>query len=779
MKLRLPLLLLSCILSIPVTLPATADVIGNGVIYDVGKNHYANDTTVEGYVEDSMQCWAVAGSNVVQYWQDTYYDERDEKFKGPGADVVPFGTIENSPYAPPTGTRYLKVYETELDHMTGGNVGGESYNFFDWWMKGVNNTYNLSGKEAYYSSAFENKDSAGVAYTGLEYTTDWRNEGPAFFHEGEEPPIYVPEGIEEMHVDLSKFIVESFQKQGQAATINLNYGHAITCWGYEMNDSGIVTALILADGDDAQFGAFRATVALEQTDVLDMSAYFGEGTYATYGERLVLKTDDGRVLQLNASYGEDSPKIKTWVSGAARIDTPEEIAKDAVQAESTISAGEVLQANTRLLESKKVTGDGVVVGDGKQAMILTSAKTAESGADIALSLDGATAAGKNTGMTLQEGAMVSLYNLSVENYKAGGIDNGTKMYLHDGKQNISNNTKDGDGAGISNQNYFELQGNTSVVITNNQSTGNEAKGGGIFNGGNATVSIRGNGDVTFSGNTAARGNDIYNSANGIVNIADNGSVTFVGDSGKAAKENVSIVNEGELYLAAKTGDSLTFRNSALETTGRTYIGRDKSDSSPDTAGQVLFTDASGNYTSIRANQVTAQPYAMLEKLNVAATEIMGAGEENGIVSNAIIASLGGMTMKNLTLDTTDSINSLGKSFIEYDNVVLTLNMDDMKDKMFNLTGVFSGNMTMKELTFDLSGTSISGESLSDFTFDLSTAFAEREKMNLMFKTFDGKITTLQEAGSQVLLAREPLPEPTTSTLSLLALAGLAARRRRK
>lgn len=308
MKLRLPSLLFATLVASFCSETASADVIGNGVIYDVGKNHYAYNTTVPGYVEDSMQCWAVAGSNVVQYWQDTYYDMRDEKFKAPDADDVPNGTTETSPYAPPTGTRYLEVYETELSHMSGGNSSGESYNFFNWWMKGENNTFNLDDKEAYYSSAFANKESAGLAYTGLEYTTDW-DVGPAIFFEGEEPPIYVPEGIEEMQVELSKFIVESFEKQGQAITINLNYGHAITCWGYETNDDGIMTALILADGDDAQFGAFRATVSLEQTDVLDMAAYMGEGVYGTYGERLVLKTDDGRVLQLNATYGDDSPTI--------------------------------------------------------------------------------------------------------------------------------------------------------------------------------------------------------------------------------------------------------------------------------------------------------------------------------------------------------------------------------------------------------------------------------------------------------------------------------------
>ena len=753
-------------------MPAAADVIGNGVIYDVGKNHYANNTSVQGYVEDGMQCWAVAGSNAVQYWQDTYYDERDSKFKQPTTTDVPNGTIDSN-YAPPTGTRYLNVYETELAHMKSNN-GGESYTFFDWWMKGINETLNLRDKEAYYSTAFASKESAGLAYKGLD--DQW---GAVFYYEGEPVPVFTPEGLDEMQVDFSNFIVESFETQGQAATINLNYGHAITCWGYETNDQGIVTALILADGDDAQFGAFRASVAREQTDAVDMSG-MDYGLWASYGERLVLKTDDGQVLQLNATYGADSPKVKPWVSGAARIDTPAEIAAPAEDAKSTIDAGEELKENTRLLASQEVAGDGIVVGDGKQAMILTSAKATELGADVALSLDGATATVNNTGMTLQEGAMVSLYNLSVENYKAGGIDNGTKMYLHDGKQNISNNTKAGDGAGISNQNYFELQGNSSVAITNNQSTGDEAKGGGIFNDENATVSIRGNGDVTFSGNSAARGNDIYNSASGIVNIADNDGVTFVGDQAKAADANLSIVNEGELYLAAGEGKRITFQNSALETTGKTYIGRDKSNWSEDTDGTVMFTAAAGSSVSIQANPDAALSYATLEKLSVSANTIAGAGTgaDSGVVRNALITSLGGLTMNNLNLDTTDTVNSLGSGFTNLDGVVLTLTKDDMDNGTFDLTNVFTGNLTLSNVVFDLSQTTLTEADLKGITFDLSKAYASLDQLDLYLKTAQGTVS-FATAGSTVLLAISPLPEPTTGTLSLLALAGLAARRRRK
>lgn len=774
MKLHLPSLLLTAILATFPSFTASADVIGNGVVYDVGKNHYGYNHSVPGhsYIEDDCQCWAAAGSNAVQYWQNTYYKYRDEQFKTQGANDVPNGVITDSPYAPPAGTRYLQVYEKELEYMI-KNTGGESYEFFDWWMNGTEVSGNLkSGKGAYYRAVFGD-NAAGLAYKGLD--DQW---GAQPFYEGEPVPVFTPEGLSQMHQELTDFIKTTFQTQGQIATLNVNYGHAITCLGYETDENGLLSALILANSDDAYFGAFRATIASEQTDAF----LFDEGVYMTYGERLVLKTDDDQVLQLNATYGTDSPTVKPWVSGAARIDTPAGTAEDAKAAKSTITAGEgeTLAENTRLLASTLVEGDGIKVGDGKQAMILTSAKATAGGEAVVLSLDGGTATGNKTGMTLQEGSMVSLYNLTVENYTNGAIDNGTKMYLHDGQQNISNNTKAGNGAGISNQNYFELQDNTSVSITNNKSTADDGQGGGIFNAENATVSIHGNGDVTFSGNSAAQGNDIYNSATGIVNIADNDAVTFVGDSQKAANQNISIVNEGELYLAAGEGKRITFDNSTLETTGTTYIGRDKSNWSADTTGTVKFTDKAGSSVSIQANVDDTLSYATLKNLSVSADSIVGAGDNSGVVSNALITSLGGMTMSKLQLDTTDSVNSLGSGFTNLDNVVLTLTDSDMVNDTFDLTNVFTGNLTLNNVVFDLSQVTLTGDDLSKLTFDLSNAYAATTDLNqqLYFQRA-GKTFSLAQAGSTVLHATAPLPEPTTGTLSLLALAGLAARRRRK
>lgn len=760
---------------------ASADVIGNGVIYDVGKTAFSNADIPNKQVDRNF-CWAAGAVNALQYWQDTYGQHVADNWAN-----TPNGVNADGAYSNPTGTKYLAIYQyayLKAKEIDGTFDGGYPDNFIEWYAKGTS-TDELEDQEGYYRQLFTGRDASktydmAVAYPGDE----WWGTGYFFWDEGQEAPDMhaATEGdnsLTQQWKNISDFIVDSFKIQGQAVTLCINEGHIVNCWGYETNADGLITSLILTNMDDSTFGAFRVKVGIDMatTEIFDLRED-GEGiSYSSCGERLILQTDDGNCLNLETFGGQT---LKPWLSNAYSVDTPDvdevtineqnvnlKALRELKAPNASINAGQTLNENTRIVSDVEIKGAGITVGDGESAVVLTSA------ANEALKLNGkdetSGSKSKTDGMHVADGGMVSLRDIEITGYAGDGIENDAKTYLHDGQVTISDN----DGHGITNTketSYVEIMDNTSVTVSNNAAGGiNNEKG---------TVSIRGNGNVTFSGNTVEGGNDIYNSANGIVNIADNGSVTFIGEGGKAAKENVSVVNEGELYLAAKEGDRITFRNSALETTGTTYIGRDKSDSSPDTAGEVLFTDASGTRTSIRANQTTVQPYATLENLSVTATEIMGADEDNSIVSNAIITSLGDMTMKNLSLDTSDSINSMGKSFIEFDKVVLTLSMDDMQDDIFDLTGVFSGNLTMTSLMFDLSETTISGESLRNLTFNLSKAFAEKEKMNLSFRTYDGTYT-LQAAGSQVLLAAAPLPEPTTGTLSLLALAGLSARRRRK
>lgn len=764
-------------------MPAAADVIGNGVIYDVGKTAFSTADIPNKQVDRNF-CWAAGAVNALQYWQDTYGQHVADNWVN-----TPNGVNADGAYSNPTGTKYLEIYQYAYEKaIPKGNEfdGGYPDNFIEWYAKGTH-TDELEDQEGYYRKLFTGRDASKTYDMVVSYPGDeWWGTGYFSWEEGQEVPNMhaATEGdnsLTQQWKNISDFIVESFETQGQAATLCINEGHIVNCWGYETNADGLITSLILTNMDDSTFGAFRVKVGIDMatTEIVDLREYEGGISYSSCGERLILQTDDGNCLNLETFGGQT---LKPWLSSAYSVDTPEadevtineqnvnlKALRELKAPNASITAGQTLNENTRIVSDVEIKGAGITVGDGESAVVLTSA------ANEALKLNGKdeTSGSKSEtdGMHVADGGMVSLRNIEITGYAGDGIENDAKTYLHDGQVTISDN----DGHGITNTketSYVEIMDNTSVTVSNNAAGGiNNEKG---------TVSIRGNGNVTFSGNTGEGGNDIYNSANGIVNIADNGSVTFIGEGGKAAKENVSVVNEGELYLAAGEGKRITFQNSALETTGKTYIGRDKSNWSEDTDGTVMFTAAAGSSVSIQANPDAALSYATLEKLSVSANTIAGAGTgaDSGVVRNALITSLGGLTMNNLNLDTTDTVNSLGSGFTNLDGVVLTLTNDDMVNNTFDLTNVFTGNLTLSNVVFDLSQTSLTEADLKGITFDLSKAYASLDQLDLYLKTAQ-RTVSFATAGSTVLLAISPLPEPTTGTLSLLALVGLAARRRRK
>lgn len=87
-------------------------------------------------------------------------------------------------------------------------------------------------------------------------------------------------------------------------------------------------------------------------------------------------------------------------------------------------------------------------------------------------------------------------------------------------------------------------------------------------------------------------------------------------------------------------------------------------------------------------------------------------------------------------------------------------------------------------TATLGGVTSDAKTLGTVSWDASEA--ERNKYSIGIKApgWDSGATGLNDSGCKIAnmtiaYTAAPIPEPTTATLSLLALAGLAARRRRK
>ena len=105
---------------------------------------------------------------------------------------------------------------------------------------------------------------------------------------------------------------------------------------------------------------------------------------------------------------------------------------------------------------------------------------------------------------------------------------------------------------------------------------------------------------------------------------------------------------------------------------------------------------------------------------------------------------------------------------------------------FNLSDLFHCSVDMTDVTFDASDLTLSegfNPETNGISFNLGdaklTAETTDRDISLLMGGYGSRTMRLDDQGNPVFTALVPTPEPTTGTLSLLALAALAARRRKK
>ncbi|MDO5449810.1 MAG: hypothetical protein Q4F30_02860 [Akkermansia sp.] len=798
MKPRLPSLLVAAIVALQAANPLLASAtLVSGKAYDVGKVSYSSDDNkvYPAGVKDTDWCWAASASNMIEYWQDTYSTY---------ADSTPIsGYREGTPeYSKPEGTDYLNVYHNALSQAK-LDTTGDAHDFIDWWMKGTAITEQTStvlpqNGSGHYGTVFN-----GVSECWIE--SDY----------------CLPDNDYTLK-RMADELAEAFSVQGQAVQVTIQgaAGHSITCWGYETDSAGNLSALILSDSDDGYFGTFRMEVSLDE----DYS-YLWYGIRTEPTRAFTLETDD--TFGYYGHVGSPASILQySWINTkAATNEESQSIAVDAKEAASELPDDKVIKTNTKLTNESSVTevnGDGVVVGNETDVIVLTG----ETGHKLSLNgkIVDSGSNSKSTGLMVKSGAMVSLDSLSISNYDGGAMLLESKTYIHGGQLNIKDNSSSGDGGGAKNESYLEIKGcsnageSSSVSFCNNVAAG---KGGAIYNNGTksdvnrtiqiddkgtslklptlVTTSIRGNGNVVFKDNSAGiDGNDIYNEEGGVVIVADNSSVSFESNCGNKA----SVTNNGTLYLAAQENQNITFAGTKLNGKGTTYIGTDNW--AEDYKGAVDFTNGSnslsitgtqrvgevevwdpnkGNWGEYVTKEGDVWHAAELKNATVSAEEITGAKDNLGsnvsYLTNSSITVAGALTMRNVTLDNTDVITVTGtNSMVTLDDVAITLNSGVAKTNSgaYDISGMFSGKFTINSLYFDSeelknSDTIYLGTNLTEGDAAANLWIGEGQYYIGSYNSATGIVTFSDEIGS--------VPEPTTGTLSLLALAGLCARRRRR
>lgn len=188
--------------------------------------------------DDIMSCWLITASNMLQWWQDRYKE---------AGGMLPEGTPDGAG----DGIYGAEIFDDAVTRFVDLRHGGDISNGLSWYITGEyqrveGHAWPKPGTGGYL------KDIAGMNYTTAPFLKD---------------ELWNP--IAETAVALELFSKGILGKLsagdvvGMDIKTHLGLGgglHAITVWGVELEDNGVVKALYMTDSDDFERRLVRCPV---------------------------------------------------------------------------------------------------------------------------------------------------------------------------------------------------------------------------------------------------------------------------------------------------------------------------------------------------------------------------------------------------------------------------------------------------------------------------------------------------------------------------------------
>ena len=176
---------------------------------------------------DAVMCWAASSSNIIQWYQDRYVAR---------GKTLP----DNIPNKQNITTDYelsvFDLFRKEWDNTSGGQmeIGVQ------WYFGGVNNAANITGNAVPKTEGNYFPEILNYLPSPYSNNSNASNTWGDYSHISNEPIV-----------TFSNIITNTINKGIGGLTIQPSgVHHAITLWGYDINDEGIVTALYVTDSDD-------------------------------------------------------------------------------------------------------------------------------------------------------------------------------------------------------------------------------------------------------------------------------------------------------------------------------------------------------------------------------------------------------------------------------------------------------------------------------------------------------------------------------------------------
>ncbi len=464
----------------------------------------------------------------------------------------------------------------------------------------------------------------------------------------------------------------------------------------------------------------------------------------------------------------------------------------------------------------EAAGDIVVSGNSAMANY-TSAGAIYAGGDLSLSGASISIAGNSVGGDAQDsfsgGALKSDYGVINLTSSEGDIDivnnsaaeSGGALYSSGGVEIISagdvtitgNSTGISDGGAIYSDGDVTLTpGDGGTVTISNNTAGNYdagGNGGAIFS--NGTVYMSG-GTFEVSGNSAGSyGGAIY--AESVEISADAGNITFSGNSyGEGVANDVELCG-GTAALSASNGYTLEMQGGvtcageiAISTDADSAVklgGSSSTENLTVESGRLLgVTDAEGNMAVINVSTCVTLSDALIQDVILVDeyAEAVWTSTSSTYVYNDAISMLF-ETLGDDSVNCTSSATLLSGFAVVGGDLSIGISQALLSDVLAGADGAAVNiSLTLLEET------SAIDEELGSFTFKLDETLASwLESANLDeygFYDEEGNLlgiteVQLTEAGNVVFMISglNAVPEPATTTLSLLALSSLCVRRRRR
>ncbi len=181
--------------------------------------------------------------------------------------------------------------------------------------------------------------------------------------------------------------------------------------------------------------------------------------------------------------------------------------------------------------------------------------------------------------------------------------------------------------------------------------------------------------------------------------------------------------------------------------------------------------------------------ALLEKVSVSDGLIAGTDRQASLADGLDISRMGyDLELKNLVLTANNSISVGDGHSITLNNVTIKLSQAHYDETegvfLFDLGTLINCDLVMENVLLDASDLTLpegfdpANKSVV-FDFGDDVTIKQATGLDMRLGNYRSTSMNLDEQGQVIFTALVPTPEPTTGTLSLLALAALAARRRRK